>query len=393
MAEEFYIFKRSGRPCLYVQFRNPRTGKLGAARSSGKTSEAAALRWAKAELRGIVENEAGKPRASMTLREYAAPFFGEKCPYLARKKIDGKKTYSTGYVKESKRIIDTYILPDEIADLPLEEIRRHDVLAWRQRIVDKHGSTRTAGKALRTLKLVLNEAVYVELIDACPASRVSMPVYDTVPRDAIALDALARMLSPTQYEDPRYWLATVVAAFTGMRASEIRALEWSALDFDRRLILVTQAFKNQSTLLGPPKNGKARVAPMSEGLAKLLLEWKSRTDKPRKAGQSRWVFACSENKALGYKDWARSVKRAAKAAGCEGATLHYLRHTLNTYLRGAGVDDVKLQASFGWSGPGIQGNYSHAEHYDYKDQSAAIDRIIKIGGSDGKEDQGNSERL
>jgi len=383
MAEDYYIFRRAGRPNLYVQFRDPRTGKLGSARSSGKTSEAAALRWAKSELRDLTVKGAGLPRASSTLREYAGPFFGEKCPYLARKKIDGQPEYSYGYVTESRRIIEKYILPDPISELPLDEIRRRDVLAWRQRVVDAGGATRTAGKALRTLKLVLNEAAYVELIDQNPATKVSMPVYESKPRTAIELNALARMLSPEQYVDPRHWLATVVAAFTGMRASEIRALEWPALDFDRRLIMVTQAFKDQSTKLGPPKNGKARVAPMSEGLAKLLLEWKKRTDKPRKAGASRWVFACSENKALGYKDWAYAVKKAAKAAGCEGATLHYLRHTLNTYLRGAGIDDEKLRASFGWSGPAIQGSYSHPEYYDYTDQGSAIDRIIKIG--DGSE--------
>jgi len=386
MAEEFYIFRRSGRDNLYVQFRNLRTGKLGAARSSGKTSEAAAIRWAKGQLKAIVEAEAGRPTSSWTVGAWAKPFFGDKCLYLSRKKIEGE-TFSTHYCTWNTKYIEKYILPDDMASIALCDLRRSDVLAWRKRMVDSYGSTRTIQRVLQVFKIILNEAVYQEIIEYSPASKVSMPVCAKHERTAISLEALGKLLKPDLYAEPRHWMGTIMAAFTGMRASEIRALEWTALDFDRRLILVTQAFKDQTSRLGPPKNGKARVAPMSEGLAKLLLEWKPRCE------SDKWVFGFSENRPLGYKEWNYAVKKAAKAAGCEGATLHYLRHTLNTYLRGAGVDDVKLQASFGWSGPGIQGNYSHAEHYDYKDQSAAIDRIIKIGGNDGKEDQGNSERL
>lgn len=62
-------------------------------------------------------------------------------------------------------------------------------------------------------------------------------------------------------------------------------------------------------------------------------------------------------------------------AGCPGATLHVLRHTLNTHLRGL-VPDVKLQAAFGWSGAEIQNVYSHAELYDVSEQSRAIDALI-----------------
>jgi len=372
MAEDFYIFQRGERKNFYVQFRDPRTGKLGNARSSGKSSEAAALRWAKNELRDMVEREGKRPVSSMSLGDWARPFFGDSCAYLKRRRTEGK-SYSAQYVRTCEDYIGRYIVPDRIADIPLCELRRRDILDWRQRLVDNQGARRTAQRALQVLKVVLNEAVYNELIEYSPASRVAMPVYEKKERQAISLDSLALLLAPERYTEPRHWLATVTAAFTGMRASEVRALEWPALDFDRRLIYVTQAFKDQTSRLGPPKSGKPRVAPMPEGLATLLLEWK-------KHAKSRWVFGFSENRPLGYKEWHYSVTKAAKAAGCEGATIHYLRHTLNTYLVGAGVDQAIVRASFGWSGVEIQGNYTHADKFDYSAQARAIDRIIKIGG-------------
>lgn len=390
MAEDYYVFSRSGRKNLYVQFRNPRSGKLGFAVSSGKTSESAAIRWAKAELKKHAEDAAGKPMRAWTLGDWARPFFTDACPYIQRKRDEGK-TYSKQYIATSSDYIERFILLDEIAQIPLEELTRRDILAWRRRLIEKEGPRRFLVHALGALKVVLNEAVYEELIDYSPASKVSSPAYPKKTRDAISLEALGRLLSPENYAEPRHWLATVTAAFTGMRAAEIRALEWAAFDFDRRLVYVTQAFKDQSASIGPPKSGKARVAPMPEGLAKLLLAWKTRTDAKHGAEKSRWVFGYSLNQPLGYKQWAYAVKKAAQAAGCEGATLHYLRHTLNTYLLGAGVDSTVLRASMGWSGESIQGNYTHADKFDYTAQAAAIDRIIKIGGPDGKEDQGNPE--
>jgi len=376
MAEDFYVFRRAGRDNLYVQFRNPRTGKLGSAHSSGKTSEAAAIRWAKAELREAASKVDKRLSSETTLKEWAGPFFGSSCPYTARKKDEGRE-YSSHYLSDSRDYLEQFVLDDEIADIPLSDLRRRDILAWRSRVVAANGSRRSSQRALQMLKLVLNEAVYQELIEYSPASKVSPPAYTPKPRSAIALDSLAKLLAPTMYTEPRHWMATVTAAFTGMRASEVRALEWHHLDFDKRLIYVTQAFKDQTSRLGPPKSGKPRVAPMSESLAALLLAWKSRSD-------GRWVFGFSENRPLGYKQWIYAVKKAAKAAGCEGATIHHLRHTLNTYLRGSGADDERLRASFGWSGADVQAGYSHPEFYDYRDQAAAIDRIIKIGGPDEK---------
>jgi integrase len=373
MAEEYYIFRRKGRENLYVQFRDPRTRKLGAAKSSGKTSEAAALRWAKAEYRRIVEESAKLPSPDITLRTWAEPFFGESCPYVARRKIEGKK-FSAHYIRDNRDYLERFVLTDSsLVDLPLKEVRRRDILAWRQRLVAAHGARRSSARIVQVLKKVLNEAVYQELLDYSPAAKVSLPAYEKKERDAVDLDSLKKMLDPVNYADPRHWAATVTAAFTGMRAAEVQALEWDNLDFERRVIYVRQAFKDQSWTLGPPKSGKPRVAPMPETLAALLLKWRKVNETPR------WVFGTGKVWALGYKNWNAAVKKAAKAAGCPGARLHYLRHSLNTYLIGAGVDPAIVRASLGWSDEKVQAGYTHADKFDYRAQAEAIDRFLMIG--------------
>jgi integrase len=379
VQKKFYLVKRNA--TWYVRFRDPITKTILGWKSTGLTNKTAAENWCHKQLvkSGQIEEPPDGKQAepSQTLGEWAAPFYGPNCPYVSRKLLDDKVVMSTQHVKVYRSYVLRHILTDEIADKPLVKIRRDDILEWRKRLVAKVGASRTAEALVSVMKVILNEAAYRELIPYAPSDKVALPAYVKKPRSAIDLDALSRMLMPQQFANPQHWLATVIAATTEMRVSEIRALEWTSVDFERNLIFVGQAFKDQSIRLGLPKNGKARVVPMPRTLSKLLKEWDKHEWK--KHERSRFVLARSENRSLGYKRLNEAVKKAAAAAGCGYATMHYLRHTLNTFLRNDEQSDTKLQATFGWSGPGIQGNYSHAESYDYSEQAAAIDRLIKIG--------------
>jgi integrase len=369
MAEDFYVYKRSGRKNYYAQFRDPKTGELGAAVSTGCSSEAAALRWAKKRLLEL--DEEAQRDATVTLGEYAEPFFGPACHYVARKLEEGK-TLSTLYVRNNRTYVERFILPDPIAAIPLRELKRRDVLAWRSRLVAENGARRSSERALACLKVILSEAVYEELLDYSPASRVAPPAYDRKERQALELETLREVLLPSRYAEPRHWIATLAAAATGMRAAEIRALTWANVDFERRVIRVVQAFKDQAHRLGPPKSGKPRVVPMAAVLVGALRAWRDRMP-PEDLGD--WVFGFSKNRPLGYKEWLAAFKKAAKGAGVPTASLHTLRHTLNTHLRGE-VDDVRLRSSFGWSGPVIQDAYTHADAMDWQRQAQAIDGLL-----------------
>jgi integrase len=227
---------------------------------------------------------------------------------------------------------------------------------------------------------VLSEALFRELIDYSPSSLVSLPKYEVKERSAIPLPALRIMLSPTSYKESNHWVATVCAAYTGMRASEVRALEWLHLDFEKRQIHIVQAFKDQTKLIGLPKSGKKRIAPMPEGLALLLLAWRGRSDRGHKAERSRYVFALSVDRPLGYKWWNAAIKEAAAKAGYPGATLHYLRHSLNTHLLLAGVNEALLRESIGWVDAATQQIYTHPE-VDNSSEASAIDNLCLTDSS------------
>lgn len=167
-----------------------------------------------------------------------------------------------------------------------------------------------------------------------------------------------------------------LAAFTGARAAEVQALTWDRVDFKRSLVTIDRAFKDRSYTLGTTKNGRGRIAPLPPSLAAILS-----ADRSQSTGQ--WVFSNDDGSPLYYISWYLAVKRAAKKIGRPDASLHSLRHTLNTLLRSGGVGDVHIRAALGWADENIQDNYSHAENYDYSGMSKAVEKM-KLTGDKGK---------
>ena len=59
-----------------------------------------------------------------------------------------------------------------------------------------------------------------------------------------------------------------VAAFTGLRLGELRALRWRDVDFAKQTVLVRGSFTHGRP--GPPKSGKVRSVPLIDQAARAL---------------------------------------------------------------------------------------------------------------------------
>lgn len=387
--KDFYLFPRprkTGRPIWYVQFRDPLTRKMGTAQSSHLTNRTAAEKWAAAEYDRLAEFSRFP---DTTLREWAGKFFLEKdCPHVDRLKLEGK-SYAERTRKLNRTWLETYILSDPIVDLPVAAIRRPEILAFRDRLVARVGRCRTAQAVMATLRIVLREALYREMTDADPFAGVGQIHYETITRSALSKEAVIALLDRERWDDQLFWEATKTAAATGMRAGEIRALQWG--DLRPPIVVVRRNLPGESTEAVAPKWGKPRVCPYSPGLQKLL--------EPRRGADKAYVFSRGGGP-IGYKRWSAAVREAAAAARAAAieaagdndspdyveelahASLHVLRHTLNTALRGQGHNDELLRGAFGWSSADIQEEYTHREGYDYSGLAASIDDFFK-GAKDG----------
>jgi integrase len=136
------------------------------------------------------------------------------------------------------------------------------------------------------------------------------------------------------------------AIFTGMRAGEIAALEWSDVDLDRRLITVQRSFD------GPTKSDRVRYVPILDPLLPVLRAWRLRHP-------GRLVFTNIAGTMFGssariFQEVLHRVLDAAQLPKVQRngkerpyVRFHDLRHTFASHWAMKGGDLFKLQKILG----------------------------------------------
>jgi integrase len=363
MRKPFYMHRRNG--IFYVEFRDPATDEILPARSSGLRNKTAAERWANQELDRILRFAR---YGDMAFGDWAKKFYQEKgCPHLTRVLAEGGRC-SDKTKAQNRSFIEYYVLPDPVCLMRVSEVEKPDALGFRNRLLDDVGPCRTSQLVFGLFHTMCLEAVIYGLsdVDACfGLKRIS---YDVNQRIALTLEQVVKILAPSLWENLTHWRMTVCSVLTGMRAGEVRALQWDDLDPLSGLISVQHNLPGEvgAERMTSPKWGKERVLPYPGVLKKILEPLRS----------DGFVFSW-QGMPCGYHRWLDSFSKVAVAAGAEGATLHSLRHSLHTLLRGNGIPADILRASFGWSSADTQEGYTHRELYDLGPQRLMIDSLFK----------------
>lgn len=106
------------------------------------------------------------------LRAYLEPFYQwDRCPHVRRLQQDGRRI-TRRHVDGTRRLIDGKILKDPIADLPVREIRRADVLDFRSRLLEAGTGPRVVNRTMAALKVAFREGVFREELERDPTQKI-----------------------------------------------------------------------------------------------------------------------------------------------------------------------------------------------------------------------------
>jgi integrase len=127
---------------------------------------------------------------------------------------------------------------------------------------------------------------------------------------------------------PRWRPLLVTAVFTGLRASELRGLRWTDVDFKKGELGVRQRADRYNSIGQPKSRAGTRIIPLGPMVVNTLREWKL----ARPAGE--FVFGTRTGRPIHHRNILRSALLPAQvAAGMVGADggpkytgLHALRH-------------------------------------------------------------------
>jgi integrase len=169
----------------------------------------------------------------------------------------------------------------------------------------------------------------------------------------------------------------VVAAMTGLRLGELRALKWRDVEFASRTIHVRENFTHDR--LGTPKSGKVRSVPMADQVA-VALDGLSKRENFAQPGDL--VFPNPYGRYLddgevreGFYGGLKRAKLGHKREGGNPIVFHDLRHTFGTLCAASGIPVGDIQAYMGHSDVKTTQIYMH-----YAPKHDAAERLTAAFG-------------
>lgn len=232
------------------------------------------------EIRNKIEAGIYNDNKNLTLDQYFDEWLSGK---RSSTKGNTLKTYKSHYCK--------HISP-RIGSRKIQKIERREILNMQRDMTVKLSPT-TCNGILRTLKIILNDALHDDIISKNPADGIK-----ALKETEKATETYHRALSEQEQKDfmqemakDYYYEFVSLLLCTGMRIGEAAALTWSDIDYKQNVIHVTKTvtFNEDSTMsIGSPKSeaGK-RDIPLNDTIKRVL------SDQRKKLGN---VLPMNENR-------------------------------------------------------------------------------------------------
>ncbi|MFA5545813.1 MAG: tyrosine-type recombinase/integrase, partial [Sphaerochaetaceae bacterium] len=317
----FCIFKRSGQRIFYAQIKNPETGKYLPARSTGTTDKSEAYMIAANWIRdgvpaskkssekrpiqevytldsiihvlgatnidtndalritsilqdkGIVNNVSINKTNKKDL--YLIPFLQEfwdydKSPYVREKLAYGQSIGKRHCYEQTKKVHhwEKYFAADtKITDITRETLREFQIA-----LKEKHLAPKSINMILTVGTVAFGWLADRGEISNNPSTGLRKFAGEAKKRDILTHDEVRKIFA-VKWDDERSRVGNLLAMTTGMRASEVVALQAADIQEDRLLVRHSWSFVDG---LKKPKNGEERVVPLlpeiREELVNLLMK-------------------------------------------------------------------------------------------------------------------------
>ncbi|MFH0998511.1 MAG: site-specific integrase [Pseudomonadota bacterium] len=263
--------------------------------------------------------------------------------YLPQQKQDKKLSWRDEvclYNNHIKAVIGDKRLID-IAPIHLERIKSN--------MGKSELSPRYVSYALAVIRQAFNFATNRDFFTGSnPIKKIKMPVADNRRMRFLAHEEAQRLLDEIRLHSVLTYRITLISLHCGLRFGEISGLTWQDLNF-----------QNDTILIRNPKNGRTRVAFMTEVVKAMFLEME-----PGKAGD--FVFQSTGNKGR-IKDISETFNRAVNKIGLNDSIVdsrlkvvfHTCRHSFASWLVTDGADLFTVRELMGHKSIAMTERYSH----------------------------------
>ena len=222
-------------------------------------------------------------------------------------------------------------------------------------MADKGLSPRYIHNAHGIMSIAFNAAVSDGIIKQNPAKGIKTPQRPKTKFNIIDRDKFGEFIEAAQKDANSNLL--IFALLTGLRASELRGLTWSAVDLNNGTINVyRQITSNTPYHFSPPKDGSARIIELSEQAIALLKKQKRDLAALQLAAGHKWesseivndlVFRSAKGRVISESVMHKAAHSVGAQIGLAALHPHDLRHSYAVAALRSGLDVKTLQHNLG----------------------------------------------
>jgi integrase len=321
-------------------------------------------------------------KKTMTFEEFAAGWWDVKtCRYLALRQLSDP--FSEGTIVMNRANTENY-LKGFFGKLRLGDITKDTMKEWFLDMKGKKLSASTTNTALKTLRVMLDDAVDRGIITSNPAKEVKELKTEEPQRIILTLEELQKLFPKDWagvWDNAVIYKAHKLAACTGMRISELRGLRGEYV-FDDYIYVC-----GQYTRLGYKKHTKTkenRNIPITAAI---------RGELDGLIGLNGNGFVFSEdggNAPVTMERINRGFEKALENIGISheerlkrNLSFHAWRHFFNTVLRMNNVTDAKVQSVTGHKSKKMTDHYTHFDTRQFTEIRDVQTKLLN-GGAEKK---------
>lgn len=370
-SPEYYTITKAANGMIYYYAYDKHGNRIR--RSTGcRTKQKALMEINRRIAEGVLyESQESLSISKITFKEFSEPFWvWETCPIIQDKLKRGGH-YSKDLCISNRQSMEKHIIP-YFGEKPIPSITRRDVDRWILRLPEEHHiSASTANKMLSLLKQMLRVAVFDGIIPESPAETIKPLVEKPRRRGVFTLDEVVRIFSRKWDFEPAY-AAAFIAAFTGMRLGEIRAL-WGS-QIHEGYILVDSGWSDKEGRKCT-KSGKDRIIPLTKRMHSILMSLAE--------GRAANELIFSSDGLIPYDDKVLTdpLKEVMAKAGIDyesrGLSFHSFRHFFNTQVVASGLSGEIVRNIIGHESEEMTDHYLHL---NADDLGAVKDIQLKLTG-------------
>jgi integrase len=191
-------------------------------------------------------------------------------------RLERGKTIGKRYVEDCRKRIELHIEPYfkntllcDITTKSLEDFMRS---IPRRDMDPKNGYARkTINFIMKVIKKALKDAVRLGILVKNPADGIELLAKDSRERGILSPSEMEKLFQ-LKWNDERGKIASILAAVSGMRLSEITALQVDNLDMERNIIHVMHSYTPYEKRLKTTKTGKPRIIYTDSSIIQMLTD-------------------------------------------------------------------------------------------------------------------------